>query len=117
MCHLVKCCGRSTDQAWLCTADTCVHAYDLAAKQRIVQPIAQFGMDSQTGACSSGINAMAFNTLIPGVLATAAGDCVRLWQLPRRLFEPRVGEHKLLRRMMDSEDVLALLRAQCVVAA
>lgn len=51
------------------------------------------------------------------MLAAAASDVVSVWQLPQRLVEARAGEAKLLRRMLDSEDVAALLRAQCVVAA
>lgn len=42
---------------------------------------------------------------------------MRVWQLPQRLVEPRAGEAKLLRRLLDSEDVTGLLRAQCLVAA
>jgi hypothetical protein len=52
---------------------------------------------------------------VPGMLAAGAGDVVSVWQLPQRLVEPRAGETKLLRRMLDSEDVAALLRAQCIV--
>ncbi len=51
------------------------------------------------------------------MVAAAAGDMVGVWQLPQRLVEPRAGEAKLLKRMLDSEDVPALLRAQCIVAA
>jgi hypothetical protein len=54
---------------------------------------------------------------VPGLLAAAAGDAVRVWQLPARLVEPRAGEAKLLRRLLDSEDVAGLLRAQCLVIA
>lgn len=50
------------------------------------------------------------------MLAAAAADVVSVWQLPQRLVEHRAGETKLLRRMLDSEDVAALLRAQCIVA-
>lgn len=40
----------------------------------------------------------------------------QVWRLPDWLVEPRPGELKLLKRLLDSEDVLGLLRKQAVVA-
>jgi hypothetical protein len=70
-----------------------------------------------SGPLRSSVNVVAFNDKVPSMLAAAAGDAVSVWQLPQRLVEPRAGEAKLLRRMLDSEDVSALLRAQCIVAS
>lgn len=102
----------------LSCAGKCIHMYDLAVKQRIVRPILQLAVgDASTSSSNSSINAMAVNAQVPSMLAAAAGDVVTVWQLPQQLVEPRTGEAKLLRRMLDSEDVSALLRAQCIVGS
>jgi hypothetical protein len=92
-----------------------LHIYDLAVKQRIVRPVLQLPFGDANANSRSRINTLTFNAQVPGLLAAAAGDAVCVWQLPQRLVEARAGEAKLLRRMLDSEDVLALLRAQCIV--
>jgi hypothetical protein len=39
-----------------------------------------------------------------------------VWRLPASLVDCRPGEAKLLQRLLDSEDVLGLLRKQALVA-
>jgi hypothetical protein len=41
---------------------------------------------------------------------------LQVWRLPASLVEARSGEAKLLQRLLDSEDVLGLLRKQAIVA-
>lgn len=44
-----------------------------------------------------------------------AASC-QVWRLPLWLVEGRPGETKLLKRMLDCDDVLGLLRKQAIVA-
>lgn len=98
-------------------AAKCIHIYDLAVKQPIVRPVLQLPF-SDTGTAGGGsVNCLAFNTHIPNMLTAAANDVISVWELPQRLVEPRQGEQKLLKRLLDSEDATALLRVQGIVAA
>lgn len=99
-----------------------VHIYDLAARQRLLQPVAQLRFEGHEAASghsrsSAGINALAFNSKVPGLLAAAAGDAVCVWQLPPVLTQPRAGEAVLLKRLLGSKDVLGLLKAQCIATS
>jgi hypothetical protein len=98
-------------------AANCIHIYDLAVKHRIVRPVLQLPFGDMSTNSSTRIDVLTFNAQVPGLLAAAAGDTVHVWQLPQRLVEAQAGEVKLLRRMLDSEDVSALLRAQCIVGS
>jgi hypothetical protein len=102
-----------------------VHVYDLAARQRLLQPVLQLPCsDALSGRSSSGsstatgaaVNVLSFNPHAPALLAAAVGAVVRVWRLPAAVAEPRAGEGKLLSRVLESEDVAALLRAQCIVS-
>lgn len=89
------------------TVDGQVYIYDLATKQRIVQPVAQLPVDTshpcskphqqhqQWGINSSsrsvsgstnicGVNVLEYNHAVPSVLAAAAGDHIKVE--PRHLF-------------------------------
>jgi len=94
-----------------------IYIYDLAVRQRIVQPVVQLPFADAGAANASSVNVITFNSTIPGMLAAAAGDVINVWQLQQRLVEPRPNEAKLLRRLLDSEDASALLRAQRIVAS
>ncbi|KAF6254151.1 WD40-repeat-containing domain protein [Scenedesmus sp. NREL 46B-D3] len=112
------------------SADGNVYLYDLASRQRLIRPVAQLQVASSSGSQAQGsrsrakssdggllgVNALAYNTVSPSTLAAAAGDQVKVWQLPASLVDCRPGEAKLLQRLLDSEDVLGLLRKQALVA-
>ncbi|KAF8066252.1 Wdr34 [Scenedesmus sp. PABB004] len=109
------------------SADGAVYVYDLAARQRLLAPVAALqvggggaggaGAGRQQGGGVRGANALAFNAAAPGTLAAAAGDEVSVWRLPPALAEGRPGEAKLLARLLESEDARGLLRAQGLVPA
>eukprot|EP00879_Flechtneria_rotunda_P026636 GHRR01028418.1.p1 GENE.GHRR01028418.1~~GHRR01028418.1.p1 ORF type:complete len:116 (+),score=41.01 GHRR01028418.1:201-548(+) len=95
--------------------DGCVYVYDLAAKQRLIRPVALLQVASSSSS-STGVNALAYNRVVPSTLAAAAGDQVQVWRLPPRLVDARPGEAKLLKRLLESEDALVLLQKQGIVA-
>ncbi|WIA14099.1 hypothetical protein OEZ85_002646 [Tetradesmus obliquus] len=116
------------------SADGNVYLYDLSTRQRLIRPVAQLQIGSSSSSSSSssraqghqgrgrrseggvpGVNALAYNTVVPSTLAAAAGDQVQVWRLPASLVEPRPGEAKLLARLLGSEDVTGLLRKQALV--
>jgi hypothetical protein len=76
-------------------ADGNVYLYDLASRQRLIRPVAQLHMASSSSSSSShpkdrrsgargsdggvqGVNALAYNAVVPSTLAAAAGDQVKV---------------------------------------
>jgi hypothetical protein len=84
-------------------ADGNVYLYDLAARQRLIRPVAQLQVASSSNSSSSsqvqdlrgrargsdgrvqGVNALAYNAVVPSTLAAAAGDQVKVGLVVLRL--------------------------------
>jgi hypothetical protein len=72
-------------------ADGNVYVYDLATRQRLIRPVAQLQVGSSSSNAQGhhsrdrrsqgslpGVNALAYNTVVPSTLAAAAGDQVKV---------------------------------------
>jgi hypothetical protein len=70
-----------------------VYLYDLAARQRLIRPVAQLQVASSSSSSQAqdrrgrargssggvqGVNALAYNAVVPSTLAAAAGDQVKV---------------------------------------
>jgi hypothetical protein len=73
-------------------ADGNVYLYDLAARQRLIRPVTQLQVASSSSSQAQdrrgsargsngavqGVNALAYNAVVPSTLAAAAGDQVKV---------------------------------------